>query len=162
MSTLPDLRGAAPSGVKPLAPEDVRFIVVHCSATGPRVDVGLKEVDQWHRLRGFTRVGYHYIIRRDGSLEPGRSLRERGAHVEGHNHESVGVCLIGGTDGTKLNRPQANFTPHQLLTLRTLLGSLVAVFPGAGVVGHRDMPGVAKACPSFDVPRWWESGEVVP
>ena len=73
------------------------FIAVHCSATRPSMDVGVKEIDQWHRARGFSGgVGYHYVIRRDGTLEHGRAEAAVGAHVEGYNHNSVGVCLGGG------------------------------------------------------------------
>ena len=57
------------------------FIVVHCAATSPSMDIGLKEIDRWHRARGFLKVGYHFIIRRDGALEEGRQLHEPGVHT---------------------------------------------------------------------------------
>jgi N-acetylmuramoyl-L-alanine amidase len=156
-----DLRGPAPSGAKPLLPGDVKFIAVHCSATGPAQDVGAADIDRWHRLRGFLSIGYHYVIRRDGIVEAGRKLTERGAHIEGHNHEAIGVCLIGGTDGTAKQKPQANFTPVQLQALNVTLQALEDQFPGAVIQGHRDFPGVAKACPSFDVRQWLLTGKVV-
>lgn len=158
----PNYRGAAPSGIKPLLPADVKFIAVHCSATGPAQDVNVAELDRWHRLRGFVKVGYHFVIRRDGAVETGRPLTERGAHVEGFNHNSIGVCLIGGTDGTKAQKPQANFTGDQMLALKALLHKLSIDFPQAVVQGHRDFPNVAKACPSFDVRHWLKTETIKP
>lgn len=155
-------RGAAPSGSKALTPADVKFIAVHCSATGPDQDVGVAEIDRWHRLRGFLKVGYHFVIRRDGTVETGRALHERGAHAEGFNHNSVAVCMVGGVDGTKAMKPQANFTPAQFAALANTLSSLQSQFPTATVQGHRDFPQVAKACPSFDVRHWLKTGIVKP
>jgi N-acetylmuramoyl-L-alanine amidase len=155
-------RGKAPSGPLPLRHEDVKFIAIHCSATAPSVDVGLAEIDRWHRLRGWSSCGYHFIVRRDGRIEEGRKLTERGAHVEDHNWESIGICLIGGVDATKLQRPQANFTQPQMGTLRDLVALLSKTFPGAVVQGHRDFPHVAKACPSFDVRHWLKTGTIKP
>jgi N-acetylmuramoyl-L-alanine amidase len=140
--------------LKALNPEDVKFIAVHCSATAPTVDVGAAEIDRWHRMRGFLKIGYHFVIRRDGVAEEGRKLTERGAHVEDFNHCSIGVCLVGGVDASKRQLPQNNFTPEQFDTLAALLQDLKARFPSAVIQGHRDFPNVAKACPSFDVKRW--------
>ena len=150
---------------RPLKPEDVRLIVIHCSATSPKQDIGLAEIDRWHRQRGMLRVGYHRIIRRDGTIENGRSLNEPGAHAAGFNRQSIGVCLVGGVDVR--NKPEDNFTPEQWAALKTLCGSLVTMmFPKARIVGHRDLSpdmngdGVVdfsewkKACPSFDVAKW--------
>lgn len=148
------------AGPKPLNPEDVKFIAVHCSATPADRDIGAKEIDRMHRDRGFLSIGYHFIVRRDGSVEGGRPLNARGAHVEDYNHCSIGVCLIGGVD-SKL-KPEANFTQAQLWTLKTLVESLQGTFPGAVVQGHRDFPRVAKACPSFDVRHWLATGTVKP
>lgn len=156
--------GLGPVGgtTKALRAADVEFIAVHCSATGPDVDIGFKEIDRWHRDKGWVGCGYHFIIRRDGTVEPGRSLDIRGAHIEGHNHHAVGVCLVGGTSGPKLQRPQANFTDEQMVALSGLLLTLQKMFPNALIQGHRDFPGVAKACPSFNVKHWLETGKVIP
>lgn len=149
------------AGPAPLAPQDVKFLVVHCSATPASRDLTAADIDRMHRLeRGFLRIGYHFVIRRDGTVEPGRPLNMRGAHVENHNHESIGICLVGGVDD-KL-KPQANFTPAQLDSLDRLLAWMEAEFPTAVIQGHRDFPGVAKACPSFDVKHWLSTGQVKP
>lgn len=157
-----DSLGPVGGTTKNLTQSDVKFIAVHCSATGPAMDVSAADIDKWHRLKGWLCIGYHFVIRRDGTVEPGRPLTMRGAHVEGHNHESVGVCLIGGTDGTKAQAPQANFTPAQMSSLKKLVGTLKLHFPLAAVQGHRDFPGVAKACPSFNVKHWLQTGQVIP
>ena len=112
-----------------------------------------------HLLRGFTDVGYHFIIRRDGSVETGRAITARGAHVEDYNWCSVGICLVGGVDA-KL-KPQANFTPVQYEALTGLVTGLLRTFPQAAVKGHRDFPSVAKACPSFDVRHYLATGQVI-
>lgn len=137
----------------PLNKAAVRFIAVHCAATPPDADVGVEQITSWHKRRGFETVGYHYVIRRDGTVEAGRSLEFQGAHVEGHNHESVGLCMVGGikADGT----PDANFTAAQYASLENLIKLLLPRYPGAVVRGHRDFPGVTKACPSFDAVAWW-------
>lgn len=131
----------------------VRFIAVHCAATPPDADVGVEDIRKWHKDKGWADVGYHYVIRRDGTLEAGRSMEYQGAHVQGHNHESIGICLVGGVN--KANQPDANFTAAQYASLESLILALLPRYPGAAVRGHRDFPGVTKACPSFDAPAWW-------
>lgn len=141
-------------GVKPLRPENVKFIAIHCSATPPSMDIGAWDIDRMHRLRGFLTLGYHFVIRRDGTVEPGRPLDKMGAHVESHNHCSVGVCLIGGVDEETKRRAEDNFTEDQLASLYGLVKKLRLQFPQATVQGHRDFPNVAKDCPSFSVGQW--------
>jgi N-acetylmuramoyl-L-alanine amidase len=140
--------------LKKLNPELVKYIVVHCSATPAKMDIGVNEIDRWHRDRGFLKIGYHIVIRRDGTMEMGRPLDEVGAHAEGHNSVSVAVCLVGGVDASKLMKPENNFTPDQMVTLEMTILGLSTRFSHAEIIGHRDLPGVAKACPSFDVKAW--------
>lgn len=135
-----------------MKPEDVDFIVIHCSATSPSLDIGAKEITQWHKAKGWKTIGYHDVIRRSGVIEKGRAYDEPGAHVQGYNYRSVGVCLVGGVDAD--GNPEHNFTLHQMNALYGLVRSLLDRFPGAIVQGHRDFPGVDKACPSFDVAAW--------
>lgn len=134
-----------------------RTIIVHCAATKPDMSIGLREIRQWHKERGFLDVGYHFIIRRDGSVEEGRDVNQVGAHTIGQNETSVGICLVGGVDDQM--RPAANFTPQQMATLRNLLKEMQAKYPGAVIKGHRDF--AAKACPSFEVKRWLDTNELV-
>ena len=143
------------------------FIVVHCSATPPDLDVGVKEIDQWHRDRDFDCIGYGAVVRRSGLIELGRPLQAVGAHVRGFNSRSLGVCLVGGVNEENVNTAEANYTPAQYNSLARLLSALELVWPGAAVVGHRDLSPDAdgngeitpdewlKDCPCFDVGAWW-------
>lgn len=140
---------------------EVKFIVVHCSATPPSHDIGAAEIDMMHKQRGFAMIGYHRVIRRNGVIELGRPLdedhvlepNEVGAHVEGFNSRSVGVCMIGGVTQANVKVAENNFTPEQWYALKLVLRGLKTQFPTAKIVGHHELnPG--KACPSFDVQAW--------
>lgn len=128
------------------------YLVLHCSATPPKLDIGVNEIRQWHKAKGWNDIGYHYVIRRDGKVEPGRPENQVGSHVKGHNANSMGVCLVGGTDARQ--KPQDNFTAQQWASLQTLLMRLTGRYPRAVILGHRDFPGVAKACPCFNAIDW--------
>lgn len=121
-------------------------IIIHCSATPAARDVGAAEIDRWHRARGFSSIGYHYVVRLDGTVERGRDEKMTGAHCLGHNTRSVGVCYAGGLDAAGC--PADTRTPRQKQALLVLLRELTARYPGATVHGHRDF--AAKACPCFD------------
>lgn len=127
------------------------LIIVHCSATPAGMDIGAKEIDRWHREKGWLKIGYHFVIRRDGTIEPGRDIDEVGAHAEGYNGRSVGICLVGGVaiDG---KHSENNFTPAQFASLAKLLKSCLISYPDAKIIGHREV--APKDCPSFDVQEW--------
>lgn len=130
--------------------------MVHCSATPPTMNIGKKEIDKWHRQRGWLKIGYHYVIQRDGTLEEGRDKDVMGAHVKGHNAESIGICLVGGVDAD--NTPEDNFTPEQYATLLDTIRSLHVEYPDAEIVGHNTLFS-GKACPSFNVEEWWNKNQ---
>ncbi|MDR2725556.1 MAG: N-acetylmuramoyl-L-alanine amidase [Candidatus Adiutrix sp.] len=130
----------------------ITALVIHCSATRPGEDIGAEEIDAWHRARGFDCLGYHFVIRRDGTIEPGRPPARAGAHAAGHNEASLGLCLVGGL--SEAGRAENNFGPPQWAALKGLLIDLKEAFPGADILGHRDLPGVIKQCPSFDARAW--------
>lgn len=132
--------------------KEVKYLVVHCAATPPSMDIGAKEIRQWHLKRGWADIGYHRIIRRDGTIEEGRPEHVAGAHVRGFNRVSLAVCLVGGVDDE--NKPEDNFTKEQFSSLKSLLDQWAEKYPEAEIRGHRDFPGVKKACPSFDVKKW--------
>lgn len=127
----------------------VDAIIVHCADTPVTMDIGYSEIRHWHvDLNGWNDVGYHFIIRRDGTVENGRDIDVPGAHAKGHNSKSIGVCLVGGkgADGA----PEANFTLAQYQTLNALVARLRHEHGGdIKVIGHRDVS--EKACPSFNV-----------
>ncbi|MFZ5676305.1 MAG: N-acetylmuramoyl-L-alanine amidase [Pseudomonadota bacterium] len=128
------------------------YIVLHCSATSSMADIGASEIRHWHKAKGWSDIGYHFVVRRDGEVEEGRSLDEVGSHVRNYNASSVGVCLVGGVDARQ--RPKNNFTAAQWSALKALLTDLQRQFPSSRVIGHRDFPGVNKACPCFDAVDW--------
>ena len=136
--------------------KETKYIIVHCSATRPSQDFGVREIRQMHRERGFLDVGYHYIIKRNGDIENGRKETQLGAHCKGLNDVSVGVCLVGGIDES--GKPEANFTEDQMKALKLLLMMLQETYLYADIRGHHDF--AAKACPSFHVKHWIETGEV--
>lgn len=125
-------------------------IIIHCSATPPDMDIGAAEIDRWHKERGFKEIGYHWVIRRDGTIEDGRDPEKVGAHVQGHNTGSFGICLVGGID--KAGKPAKNFTEAQWRTLERFIRALRADYPKATIHGHNEF--AQKACPSFDVQDW--------
>jgi N-acetylmuramoyl-L-alanine amidase len=130
------------------------FIAIHCSATGPEQDIGAADIDRWHRKQGWACIGYHFVIRRDGTLEEGRQQETIGAHVEGFNSVALGICMAGGVDANDITKAVDNFTDEQWATLKRLLAFLKPKYPGVVIQGHRDFPNVHKACPSFDVKTW--------
>ena len=129
------------------------FIVVHCSATANQ-NIGAADIDKWHRAQGWACIGYHYVIRRDGTVEKGRDEEVVGAHVAGFNERSIGICMVGGVDANDHTKAKNNFTQPQFDSLKKLLAELKQRYPSAVIQGHRDFAGVKKACPSFDVREW--------
>lgn len=134
--------------------EKTDFIAIHCSATGPKQDFGAADIDKWHRAKGWKCIGYHYVIRRNGTVEEGREELTIGAHVENWNSVSIGVCMVGGVDANDPKKAVNNFTPEQFASLKQLLVDLKIRYPSAIIQGHRDFPKVAKACPCFSVAEW--------
>lgn len=128
---------------------EINKIIVHCSATKPSMNIGVNEIRQWHLEKGWSDIGYHWVITRDGITEEGRPEEKSGAHAKGHNSDSIGICLVGGINET--GKPDANFNVAQYLKLESLVDSIKRIYGDIEVLGHRDLPGVTKACPCFDV-----------
>lgn len=127
------------------------YIVIHCAATKSDQDINAATIDAWHRDLGWKGIGYHCVVKRDGTVEDGRDLKMVGAHVKGFNSVSVGVCLAGGIDDR--GEPIYNFTKEQMTSLAVLVSGLRREYPQARIVGHRDLDS-GKACPCFDVGLW--------
>lgn len=127
----------------------INKIIIHCTATPEGRHHTVADIDAWHKQRGFTSVGYHYIIYLDGSVHAGRPVERIGAHTSGHNASSIGVCYVGGVDVK--GEPKDTRTPAQRQALRNLINELKIKYPGASVYGHRDF--APKACPCFDVKK---------
>ena len=130
------------------------WLVIHCSATRAIQDVGVSDIRKWHMQgNGWSNIGYHFVIRRSGKVERGRALDEVGTHVQGHNTDSVGICLVGGLNNATF-KPENNYSPQQWESLTNLLKMLLKKYPKAKVLGHRDFAGVQKDCPCFPARVW--------
>ena len=128
-------------------PRKLEHVVVHHSASPLRTT--LREIDKWHRARGFDGVGYNYVIEEDGRIQYGRTLFKPGAHTLGHNRDSVGICVVGNNLD-----PEQSWTEAQEESLKELVRALRMIFPGLSVAGHRDMmPEGYTECPGIDVRR---------
>ena len=136
---------------KPAAAKDMREIkkiILHCSATREAQDISVETIRKWHLNRGWSDIGYHYVIYLDGSIHDGRPIKRSGAHTKGHNSTSIGVCYIGGVEKDG-KTPKDTRTPEQDTALVNFLSALLEQYPEATLHGHNEF--AAKACPSFDV-----------
>ena len=135
----------------------INKIVVHCAATKPSMNIGVQAIRKWHTDpkpagNGWRDIGYHYVIKRDGTIQLGRDLETPGAHARGYNADSVGICLVGGMD--KDGKAAVNYTDKQMTSLAVLVGGLESRYPNAFVCGHNDLT-KSKTCPNYDVKKWW-------
>ena len=124
-------------------------IILHCAATPEGKDFTVKDIRNWHLQRGFSDIGYHFVIYRDGTVHRGRPAEFAGAHTLGQNKNPIGICYIGGcaADG----KPKDTRTPEQRFALFKLVYELMQQYniPISKVFGHREFAN--KACPSFDM-----------
>ena len=123
----------------------ISLIVLHCSDTPDNRDHDAADIDRWHKEFGWDGIGYHHVIKRDGTIESGRAYEVVGAHVQGHNANSIGICLIG----------RKEYTEEQMISLEGLVNALKARWRSADVVGHCDLD-KRKTCPNFNVLEWWD------
>lgn len=132
----------------------ITMLIIHCSAVTPSQSSSARQIDEWHRARGYPYgIGYHYVIRRNGIIELGRPECVMGAHVKNHNRYSIGICYEGGLNvsgGASDTRTDA-----QKVSLRALLEKLHQRYPKAVILGHRDLNPL-KACPCFDAGREYQ------
>ena len=135
-------------------------IVIHCTATRAWQDYSADDIRRMHKAQGWSDIGYHYVVRLDGTIEEGRDIDITGAHVSGHNANSIGVVYVGGLDNQ--GNPKDTRTENQKNALLNLLVDLRKFYPNARISGHRDFSpdknhdGVIspdeyiKECPCFD------------
>jgi len=142
----------------------INEIIIHCTATRPDWWTGksaaakVKEVTRWHLDRGWSDIGYHYLIDRDGTVVTGRPLDRTGSHVKGHNTGTVGISLFGGFGGSAGDSFADNFTEDQERALLDLIAKLKADHPSINKIsGHNQY--AAKACPCFSVPAWLKKAQ---
>ena len=142
-------------------------IIIHCTATraewwaGKRTSEKVAEIKRWHvEDRGWSDIGYHFLIDRDGTVAAGRPLGRIGAHTKGHNTGTIGISLFGGHGSTENDKFSENFTPEQDNALRGLIAHLKNKHPITRVTGHNIY--AAKACPGFPVADWLKSAPTAP
>lgn len=142
----------------------INEIIIHCTATRPdwwtgtSAEVKTNEVRNWHTSKGWSDIGYHYLIDRDGTVVTGRPLDRTGAHVKGHNTGTVGISLFGGFGGSAGDSFADNFTEDQERALLDLIAKLKADHPSiTKISGHNQY--AAKACPCFSVPAWLKKAQ---
>jgi len=123
----------------------MKYITIHCSDTPKGKYFDVSDIRKWHvEERGWSDIGYHYIILLDGTIEIGRDINTRGAHVKDYNTGNIGICYIGGENGTDTR------TIEQKASLVHLICTLKRIYKGINVLGHRDFPNVTKKCPGYD------------
>lgn len=127
----------------------INKIILHCSATKEGKNFTVKDIDEWHRQRGFKCIGYHYVIYLDGTVHKGRDESKVGAHCSGHNSFSIGICYIGGLDVN--GKPKDTRTDKQKAAIKSLVAELKLKYPDATIHGHNEFAN--KACPCFDVKK---------
>lgn len=124
---------------------DINLIVVHCTDTPKMRDVLVDEIRRWHvEERGWSDIGYHFVIDIYGEIHIGRPIERSGAHTKGQNKNSIGIAYVGGGNGEDTR------TPQQKQALVNLLKTLNETYPKTkgNIYGHRNFSD--KYCPSFD------------
>lgn len=141
---------------------DIHTIIIHCSATRPSwwalksSDEKVEEIRRWHvEERGWSDIGYHYVIDRNGDIVEGRSIERTGAHARGYNKGSIGICLLGGHGSSAEDRFEDNFTNLQGESLKELIEELDVEYDIKDIIGHNQVS--SKSCPGFEVPAWLNS-----
>lgn len=130
----------------------INRIIIHCSATRPAQKVDAKTINSWHIAQGYRCIGYHFVVNVDGSVEDcakfGRPVSQVGAHCLNHNNGSIGICYVGGLDGS--GKAKDTRTEAQKKALRELVRELCEKFPTiSDISGHNEFAN--KACPCFNV-----------
>ena len=124
--------------------QNIKLLVVHCSDTDNEEDITARDIHNMHLNFGWDGIGYHKVICRSGKIQNGRPEYWIGAHVKGKNDVSLGVCLIG----------RDNFTKLQFSSLEVVLREWKSLYPDAKILGHRDTGNTSKTCPNFDIGVW--------
>ena len=130
----------------------ILYLTIHCAATPEGRDVKATTIEQWDEAK-FGQKSYHWIVELDGNAHHSLDDSTRGAHVGGHNTGNIGICYVGGCD-EHMHGAKDTRTAAQKATLERLVREYVAKYPNITIRGHREWPGVSKACPSFDVSDW--------
>ena len=134
----------------------INRVILHCSATKEDQDIDAATIRSWHTSppRNWSDIGYHFVVKLDGTIESGRSINRVGAHTKGHNKDSIGICYIGGLDCS--GHPKNTMTMPQSIAIKRLCRALCLVLlQPLYLHGHREYS--SKACPSFEVSEVFQS-----
>lgn len=141
----------------------INELIVHCSATPEGQNYTVEDIRKWHKAQGWSDIGYHYVVYRDGTVHNGRDVDLVGAHCNkgGHNQHSIGICYIGGVENKKgvsasMQKAKDTRTEEQKAALLSLLIDLKKLYPQAQIWGHHDFDS-GKDCPSFDARNEYRS-----
>ena len=132
--------------------KQTKYIVIHCAATKPSMNIDIEDITDWHVARGFRGCGYTKVITRSGEIQNGRDLNEVVAANKGYNSVSCAICLVGGVTEEDHTKAENNFTEEQWIALEKVLEELTEAFPKAKIIGHNQIS--SKDCPSFNVPEY--------
>lgn len=136
---------------------EIKKVIIHCADTPEGRDVSTEEIRRWHtEERGWSDIGYHWVIELDGDVHMGRDEEISGAHCRGHNGDSIGICYVGGADSD--GNPKDTRTEAQKVSMDSLVKDILGRYPEAVVYGHRDFS--EKACPSFDAKSEYADMEI--
>ena len=124
--------------------KNIKYLVVHCSDTDDDNNLSALDIHKMHLSFGWDGIGYHKVINRLGEVENGRPEYWVGAHVKGKNFVSLGVCLIG----------RKNFTKMQFKALEETLINWKKKYPKAKILGHNEVVKTHKTCPNFNLQKW--------
>ena len=134
-------------GILKQSKRTINEIIVHCTATPEGRIETVQSIRNMHKAKGWSDIGYHYLIGLNGECWEGRNVNLIGAHCEGHNSNSIGVCYVGGVD--KKMQAKDTRTEKQKDALVALLKDLRKLYPKAKIYGHHDF-NKGKSCPCFD------------
>ena len=127
----------------------INKIIIHCTATPEGREHDVADIRRWHLKRGFSDIGYHFLIHIDGTIEEGRPINKQGAHCSGQNRGSIGICYVGGMS-KDMKKAKDTRTQAQKDSLIKLMHELIYKYnKDMTIHGHNEYAN--KACPSFNV-----------
>lgn len=128
----------------------INKIIIHCTATREGDDISVSTIRKWHLARGWSDIGYHYVIDLKGNINAGRPIELMGAHTKGQNKYSIGIAYVGGVESDG-KTPKDTRTNAQKDAIVRLIKKLKGCYPNVTIHGHNEFSN--KACPSFNVSK---------
>mgnify|MGYP005990440111 FL=1 len=126
----------------------IHKIIIHCTATREGDDISVDTIRRWHLNRGWSDIGYHYVIDIKGNINAGRPIELIGAHCKGENKYSIGIAYVGGVEADGVT-PKDTRTKAQKDSIIRLVKKLKGCYPDVTIHGHNEFSN--KACPSYNI-----------